>query len=186
MSGCHWFLSSPSPLASRYPQPVLALPRTQPKGKSKGRLYFFPRQAGARPLATENTQPEDTGIQLFPSSSQEHAVQKPQSHDSEHISSKKLWDDPLSLHRAQATWNYIPYCFLPLPCPHENLNPSNPIVPYSLSPSFWFCHAVSAFHPTLYRNRMLPSFTSTLSAHHSVAAQRQDANSTGKKKKKKI
>lgn len=66
------------------------------KGEVQGPGVFFTRQAGARPLATENTQPEDMGIQLLPSSSQEHAVQKPQSHDSEHISTKKLWEDPLS------------------------------------------------------------------------------------------
>lgn len=54
-------------------------------------VVFFTRQAGARPLAIiENAQPGDMGIQLLPSSSQEHAVQKPQSHDSEHISTKKL------------------------------------------------------------------------------------------------
>lgn len=44
----------------------------------------------------------------------------------------------LSLHWAQGTWNYIPDCFLTFPCPCANLSPSNPIVPYSLSLSFWF------------------------------------------------
>ena len=45
----------------------------------------------------ENIQPGDTGMQSLPLSSQEHVVQKPQAHDSEHILNKKLWDDPLSL-----------------------------------------------------------------------------------------
>lgn len=95
VSGCLQLFSS-FPLASCYSQPLCAMPRIQAEGKSKDQVWFFTRQAGARPLATQNTQPEDTGIQLLPSSLQEHAVQKPQTHDSEHIPTKKLWDDPLS------------------------------------------------------------------------------------------
>lgn len=53
----------------------------------------------------------------------------------------------LSLHRAQGTWNCIPNCFLTFPCPYANLSPSNPIVPYSLSLSFWFFMQSLLFRP---------------------------------------
>lgn len=121
------------------------------KGEVQGLGVLFPRQAGAKPLATENTQPEGTGMQLLPSSSQEHVVQKSQSHDLEHISTKKLRGDRLFLHWAWGTWNYIPNCFLPFPCPRANWNPSNPIVPYSLSPSFWFFMQSLLFIPPCVR-----------------------------------
>lgn len=143
-------LPSPCPHATH--SPSVLCPGSRQRGSSRTRCDFFTRQAGARPLAIiENAQPGDMGIQLLPSSSQEHAVQKPQSHDSEHISTKKLRDDPLSLHCAQGTWNYIPDCFLTFPSPYASLSPSNPIVPYSLSLSFWFFMQSLFFIPSCAR-----------------------------------
>lgn len=118
-------------------KPHFGFPRIQLKGNSKGLDVLFPTQPGARIIATENTQPENMGIQLVPTSSQEHAVQKRQSHDSGHISTTKLWEDSLSL-QGWGTWNYIPKCILPSPRLNEVLNSCSSIMLYSLVHSFWF------------------------------------------------
>lgn len=171
----------PSPWPHADHSPSVLCPGSRQRGSPRTRCVFFTRQAGARPLAIiENAQPGDMGIQLLPSSSQEHAVQKPQSHDSEHISTKKLWDDPLS---PLSTGNLKLHSWLLLDisfslCKLKSIQCNCALLSFTVLLIF---HAVSAFHPILCQNRILPTFSSTLSAHYYVAAQSQNEYQENKK-----
>lgn len=168
----------PSPWPHTAHSPSLLCPGSKQRGSPRTRCIFL---LGKLELATENTQPEDMGIELLPSSSQEHAVQKPQSHDSEHISTKKLWDDPLS---PLSTGNLKLHSWLLLDislslCKLKSIQSNCALLSFTLLLIF---REVSAFHPTLCQNRILPTFFSALSTHYDAAAQRQNMNPRKTKK----
>lgn len=137
MSGCLQLSSSSFPLASCNSQSLCAMPRIQAKGKSKGQVCFLLGKLEPDLLQQKIPNLKTWEYSCFPRH-RRNTLYRNHSPMTQSTSQPRSSGRILSLHWAQGTWNYIPNCFLTFPCPCANWSPSNPIVPYSLSLSFWF------------------------------------------------
>jgi len=170
-----------------WPHTSLLCPGSKQRGSPQGRVYFFLGKLELDLSQWRTSNLETRECSHFPCHHRNmlYRNHRPMTQSTSQTRSSEMILS-LSLHWAWGTWNYIPNCFLPLPCPRANLTPSNPIVPYCLSPFIWFFMQPLPFIPPCVRTgchlvsplRQVPTILSLLKGKMSIPMEKKNHENT--------